>query len=392
MRGHITQRAKGSWSIVLDLGRDPSTGKRKQKWVTVRGTKKDAEKKLTELQSQLDSGDYVQSAKLTLGEFLHRWLRDYVHVPPNLSPETAQGYDIICREHLMPALGHLELAKVTPEVLQAYYSKALKEGRCDGKGGLAPRTVRHHHTTLHTALGRAVKWHVLARNPADAVDAPRFQRKEMRTLDETGLNGFLESIQGSEYHPLFYAILYTGMRRSEALAVRWIDLDLILGQLSINRTLHHLEDGTMLFRAPKTPKSRRMIALTPTTSIVLRDHYQRVKEQRATLGIPLTAEDLVFAHEDGSPLLPHSVTNAWKRLVKRAGYQGIRLHDARHSHVSLMLKQGVDPKTISERLGHSSVVITLDTYAHLLPGMQEAAARGFDEGLSRYKTVAEPTT
>ncbi len=141
----------------------------------------------------------------------------------------------------------------------------------------------------------------------------------------------------------------------------------------------------MVFRAPKTPKSRRLIALTPTNSIVLRDHYQRVKEQRSALGNLLTDEDLVFAHTDGSPLLPHSITNAWKRLVKQAGYQGIRLHDARHTHVSVMLKQGVDPKTISERVGHSSVVITLDTYAHLLPGMQDAAARGFDEGLSHFK-------
>ena len=374
MRGHITQRAKGSWSIVLDLGRDPSTGKRRQKWVTVRGTKKDAEKKLTELQSQLDSGDYVQSAKLTLGEFLERWLKD--HVWPYLSPETAQGYQVIVQKHLIPALGRRALNNLQPDVLQAYYAQKLASGRRDGKGGLSPRTVRHHHTTLHTALKSAVKWKLLTRNPADAVEAPRFQRREMKTLDETGLISFLESIQGSEYHPLFYTILYTGMRRSEALAVRWRDLDLVLGQLSINRTLHHLEDGTMVFRTPKTPKSRRLIPLTPTNSIVLRDHYQRVKEQRSALGNLLTDEDLVFAHTDGSPLLPHSITNAWKRLVKQAGYQGIRLHDARHTHVSVMLKQGVDPKTISERVGHSSVVITLDTYAHLLPGMQDAAAGG----------------
>ena len=147
----------------------------------------------------------------------------------------------------------------------------------------------------------------------------------------------------------------------------------------------------MIYRTPKTPKSRRLIALTPTTSILLRDHYQQVKEQRSALGVPLTDEDLVFAHPDGSPLLPDTISHVWSRLTKKAGFKGIRLHDARHSHVSLMLKQGVAPKTISERLGHSSVVITLDTYAHLLPGMQEAAARGFDEGLSPYKAAREST-
>ena len=389
MAGTIKKRSRNSWTIWWDEGRDQVTGRRRQRNKSIKGTKKDAEKRLREILTSLDGGDYVQPAKLTLGEFLERWLKD--HVWPYLSPETAQGYQVIVDKHLIPALGKQTLHNLQPDVLQAYYAQKLASGRRDGKGGLSPRTVRHHHTTLHTALKSAVKWKLLTRNPADAVEAPRFQRREMKTLDETGLISFLESIQGSEYYPLFYTILYTGMRRSEALAVRWIDLDLVLGQLSINRTLHHLEDGTMIYRTPKTPKSRRLIALTPTNSIVLRNHYQQVKELRVELDSPLMEEDLVFSHTDGSPLLPHSITNAWKRLIKRSGYRGIRLHDARHTHVSVMLKQGVAPKTISERVGHYSVVITLDTYAHLLPGKQEAAARGFDEGLKHYKVAQEST-
>lgn len=382
MRGNMRQRSKGSWTLTLSWRED---GHLRQTYHTVKGTKREAENKLATLITQMDTGQYSPPDKTTLRAFLDRWLRDYVWREGNLSPETAQVYQIIVDKHLVPAMGSIPLQKLTPDRIEGYYTDKLANGRRDGKGGLSPRTVRHHHTTLHTALSRAVKLRVLARNPADAVDPPRFQRREMRTFDEAGMVAFLEGIENSEYYPLFYTILYTGMRRSEALAIRWQDLDLVLGQLSINRTLHHLEDDTMVFRAPKTPKSRRMIALTPTTSIVLRDHYQRVKNLRVELGNPLTEEDLVYSHPDGSPLLPDTISHVWARLTKKVGFKGIRLHDARHTHVSVMLKQGVDPKTISERVGHSSVVITLDTYAHVLPGMQEAAARGFDEGLSHFK-------
>ncbi len=390
MAGTIKKRAKGSYTIWWDEGRDPLSGKRRQRNKSIKGTKRNAEAELRKILSDLDSGDYIKPNRVTLGDFLEKWLTDYVW--PNRSPETAQGYQTIVRKHLIPGLGGHSLHNLQPEMLQAYYAEKLASGRRDGRGGLSPRTVRHHHTTLHTALQSAVKWKLLTRNPVDSVDPPQYQRQEMKTFDESGLVSFLEYIQESEYYPLFYTFLYTGLRRAEALAIRWQDIDLVLGQISVNRTLHHLEDKSIQYRRPKTPKSRRMIALTPTNSIVLRDHYQQVKELRTELGIPLTEEDLVFAHVDGSPLLPSTISHVWARLTKRAGFKSIRLHDARHSHVSLMLKQGVDPKTISERLGHSSVVITLDTYAHLLPGMQEAAARGFDEGLSRYKTVPEATT
>jgi integrase len=352
----------------------------------VRGTKREAEKRLAELQHQLNIGEYVKASKGTLGDFLERWLRDYAW--PNLSPETAQVYDIIVHKHLIPALGKLELSKVTPEVLQAYYSKALKEGRRDGKGGLSPRTVRHHHTTLHTALGHAVKWRLLARNPAEAVDAPRFQKKEMRVFDQQGMTAFLDAIKDSEYYPLFYTILYTGMRRSEVLALKWSDLDLYLRTVSINRSLHQLADNSFIFQPPKTIKSRRLVALPPSAASVLRKHREAQTAQGLLLGVPVTEDTLVFCHPDGSPLLPHSITNAWKRLVKQAGFQGIRLHDGRHTHATLMLSQGAHPKIVQERLGHANISITLDTYSHVLPGLQEAAALRFDQGLRETESTA----
>ena len=386
MRGHIKQRAKGSWTIVIDLGRDPETKKKRQQWVTVRGTKREAEKRLSELLHERDTGTYVKPVKQTFGQFLDQWLRDYAW--PNLSAETAQAYDIMARKHLIPTLGSIPLQQLTPARLQAYYTEKLTSGRRDGKGGLSPRTVRHHHRLIHVALESAVKWQLVQRNVADSVDAPKYRQKEMNTFDEEGMLAFLESVKATEYYSVFYTALFTGMRRSELLALRWSDLDLDLGYISINRNLHHLADKSFVFQPPKTTKSRRQVPLSPSTSIILRQHRDRQRAQRLLMDHPVTDNDLVFCKVDGSPLLPHSLSQAWRRLARQAGFHGIRLHDARHTHATLMLEQGVNWKIISERLGHGSVAMTLDLYAHASPGLQQAAAQGFDRVFDK-ATVAD---
>jgi len=376
MRGHIVKRYKSSYSVVLNLGVDPVTGRRKQQWISVKGTKKDAEKKLAELLHQLDAGTFMKPGKTTVAEFLEKWLKDYAW--PNLAPKTAEGYEHIIRQHLVPSLGNITLTQLKPEHLQRYYSEKLSGGRCDGKGGLSAKTVRHHHVTLRGALQSAVKWGLLSRNAADAVSPPRCQRPEWHTLSEDDIHTFLEAAQETPYYALFYTALYTGMRRSELLALKWSDVDLLLCQIYVTRTLHHLRDGSIVFRVPKTAKGR-MIALSPSAVSVLREHKERQEAVRVTLGKPLKDDDLVFSDPEGKPLLPDTVTHAWIKLVRRIGLKGIRLHDARHSHASLMLKAGIHPKIVQERLGHASIQITLDTYSHVAPGLQEAAAKHFDE-------------
>jgi len=377
MRGHIIKRYKNSYTIVLNLGVDPITGRRKQQWLSVKGTKKEAEKRLSDVLHQLDTGTFMKPGKTTLGEFLERWLKDYAWT--NLAPRTAEGYEHIIRRHLLPSLGNITLTQLKPEHLQRYYSEKLSEGRCDGKGALSPRTVKHHHVTLHTALESAVKWGLLSRNPADAVDPPYSQRPEWHTLNEDDINTLLEAAKKTPYYALFYLALFTGMRRSELLALRWSDVDLLLCQVYVTRTLHQLRDGSIVYRAPKTAKGRRMIALSPSAAVILREHRLEQETARVMLGASLTDDDLVFSQIDGKPLLPDTVTHAWIKLVRRNGLEGVRLHDARHSHASLMLKAGTHPKIVQERLGHASIQITLDTYSHVAPGLQEAAANRFDE-------------
>jgi integrase len=373
-RGYIRQRGKGVFNIAVSLGRDPKTNRYRYQWTTVRGTRKDAERKLTELLHQVDTGVLIQPGKMRLGTYLERFLEEYAR--PNLSPRTAEGYEHICKRHLIPSLGNLTLNGLKPTHLTDYYSEKQK-------AGLSAQTVRHHHTMLHKALQTAMEWGLLARNPADAVTPPRAQGREMQTWDEDEIATFLEAARPTpSYFALFHLALFTGMRRSEMLSLRWCDLDLLSCQAYVTRSLHALKGGQVVIRQPKSAKGRRMIALTPENASVLRQHREKQALERAMLGAPLKDEDLVFSDSDGKPLLPNTVTHAWIKLVRRTGVKPIRLHDARHSHASLMLKQGTHPKIVQERLGHASIQITLDTYSHVAPGLQEAAASRFDQAFT----------
>ncbi len=371
MRGHIVKRAKDSYSIKLSLGKDPSTGKYKYQWFTVQGSKKDAEKRLSELLHQFDTGNYMKPGKTTVAEYLQRWLADYAK--PNLSPRGYERYESIARVHLIPALGSITLTQLRPEHLQKHYTSMLKSG-------LSALSVRYHHVILHKALQTAIKWGLVSRNAADGVDIPKGHRAEMQTWDEAELTIFLEAAQATPYHALFYTALFTGMRRSELLALRWQDIDFVYSQIYVNRSLHQLTDRSYIFTQPKSEKSRRTIALPPSAFMVLSEYRRQKETESLMLGQQLTDAALVFSTLS-KPLRPNTITRAWSMLAAKAGVKMIRLHDARHTHASLMLKQGIHPKVVQERLGHSTIAITLDTYSHVAPGLQEAAAKRFDDAL-----------
>jgi integrase len=388
MRGHIVKRGKNSYSLAISLGRNPETGKYKYQWVTVKGTKKDAEKRLSELLNQIDNGNFMKPGKTSIAEYLERWLKDYAW--PNLAPRTAEGYESIIHQHIIPSIGNLRLTQLKPEHLQRYYSDKLANGRCNGKGALSPTTVSHHHTCLHRALKMALKWGLISRNPAGAVTSPRPQRSEMHTMNEDEVQTFLEVAKKTPYYALFYSAIFTGMRRSELLSLKWCNVNLDLCVISVVRSLHHLRDGSLVFSQPKTAKGRRMIALTPSTALMLREYKKHQEVAGLMLGIPLKDDDLVFSHIDGKPLLPDTISHAWVKTVKKAGLKHFRLHDGRHTHASIMLKQGIHPKIVQERLGHATISTTLDLYSHVAPGLQEAAARHFDEAFRpKYNGMAE---
>jgi integrase len=387
MRGTIIKRGS-SYRIKVSLGKDSITGKYLSHYETVKGSKKDAEKRLNELIHQHENGTFVKPGKATVADYLSQWLKDYAYT--NLSPNTAEGYESIISRHLIPTLGIIPLTQLRPEMIQRYISDKLSQGRTNGQGGLTTRTVRHHIVCLHTALQNAVKTGMLARNPVDAVTIPRAGRHEMRTMNESDIHIFLEMARPTQYYALFYTALFTGMRRSELLALRWQDIDLLTLQISVSRTLHVVKGGKIIIRQPKTEKSRRTIAMTPSTADLLREYYESQNSLRQSLEYPnLTDNDLVFCQYDGKPFLPNTVSHSWIKLIRRAGLNGIRFHDARHTHASLMLKQGVHPKIVQERLGHSSIQITLDTYSHVAPGLQQSAAETFDSIVLHKQPIPE---
>ena len=383
MRGTLTQRSKGSWTLTFDTGRD-ITGKRQRQTVTIRGTKRQAEARMADLIHQVDGGGYVKPGSSTVGAYLQQWLEDYAHT--HVRATTLEGYRARAK-HLISGLGGIRLSELRPDHLQAYYSAKLQNGRRDGQG-LAPATVIKHHNLLREALSHAVKWGLLARNVADAVDPPRGQRKEMQALTSTNLHRVLNACEGTAWHPIFHTLAWTGLRRSELLGLRWKDVDLLLATLRVSQVLHQLNDGRFVYQEPKTAKGRRTIALSPSSCIELRQHRGSQERDANLLGTPLTDDSLVFGHPGGSPRSPSTLTLAFRRLTRRLGFTGVRLHDLRHTHATLMMEQGVNPKVVSERLGHASVVITLDTYSHVLPNMQEDAVARFESAMAVAEGIA----
>jgi len=372
VKGYIRQRSKGSWELTLDAGKDPANGRRLRLFETVKGTKKDAQRRLAELLVSIEKGGYIRPQHLTLGEWLEKWLASYVNL--HTSPRTAEGYQIIIRRHLIPSLGRVPLSQLQPQHIQEYSTHATSKG-------LSIRSILHHYRLLHKALSDAVRQGIVARNVTDAIDPPKAVVKEMATLDPNEIPSFLKAAEETPFHVLFYTKLYTGLRRSEVLGLTWGNVDLDLCTLSVTQTLHRLSGGDYVLRSPKSRAGQRRIDLPPSLALVLRQYRVEQENQRYILGKALTDNDFVFAHPDGTPWDPSTVTHAFQRIIRKAGLPRIRLHDLRHTHATLMLKAGVHPKIVSERLGHSNVGITLDTYSHVLPGLQEAAAKRFDDML-----------
>ena len=379
MPGHVTKRGKSSWSVVVDLGRDPLTGKRRQLWRSVKGTKRDAEALLVQLLHQRDHGIDEPVSKLTVGAWLERWLSD--SEPHNALKTQRTNADIV-RRHLIPVLGNVPLTKLKPVHVQSYLSGAMRNGRLDGKGGLSAKSAHRHYQVLHAALHRAVRLEVIARNPADAVELPRVERKQFRALTPAEVRTVYGAADATTHGPLVRLAVLTGLRQGELLGLRWSDVDLGSAVLSVQQTLQAVPGKGISFRDAKTRSSRRNVALSADTCAALRMQRGNQLSDRLAVGMHYEDRGLVFQTPLGTPMDPSNVRRAWRSIVKKANIGHIRFHDLRHSHASLMLAAGTNIKIVSERLGHASTAITGDIYAHVLPGMQAAAAEQLDRLLA----------
>lgn len=375
MKGHIRERSPGHWAIVIEL-RDSATGKRRRKWHSFNGTKRQAQIECARLVSEMSGGTYLEPAKTTLAQFLDQWLAD---IKGNVAPRTHERYNEIARKNLIPLLGATTLPKLQPMQISAAYTKALASGRRDGKGGLSPRTVHHMHRVLKQALSQAVRWQLLTRNPTEAVDPPKVERHRITTYDMPQTAALIDAVRGTRmFIPTLLAVL-CGMRRGEIAALRWRNVDLSMGQISIVASAEQMNSGV---RLKETKSGRaRTVAMSGTVRDELRLHRVQQAQDMLKLGTRLTDENFVAAFADGSPMQPTFITHEWVRVIRATSLPRVRFHDLRHAHATHMLSSGIHPKVASERLGHSKVGITLDLYSHVLPGMQEDAAAKMDLAL-----------
>jgi len=361
--GQIIDRGQDKWLVRVYLGTD-STGKRRYHNKTIHGRKKDAQAYLNKVLRQKDLGTFVQPSLQTLNEFLDEWLNTVVE--ERVRQRTLDGYKGKLRCHVRPVLGDTALANVRPIDIQRLYKQMLDDG-------LSPRTVRYTHFVLNNALDQAVKWNLLARNPAAQVDLPRRVRPDIMVLSPEQVDNFLRAAEHDRYYALFTLAVTTGMRLGELLGLQWGEIDLEHGRITVRQSLVRSGKQWSLSE-PKTSSSRRQIALPPSVIPVLRAH-RRTQAQERLASEAYDNNDLVFATAGGQPLRRQNLSRRhFKPILKAAGLSDIRFHDLRHTCATLLLLAGENPKVISERLGHSSVAFTLDTYSHVLPNMQQQAA------------------
>lgn len=380
MKGHIRERGKGNWYAVIDK-QDLVNGKRKRKWHSLDAKgKREAQIECARLISKISNGTYVEPAKTTLADFLDRWCD---HVKSHVSPKTHERYSEIARKTIAPVLGAVILHKLTGAQIDAAYSKALSSGRRDGMGGLSPRTVHHTHRVLKLALGQAVRWELLLRNPADAATPPKVEKQEMQTYDMPETVALIEAMRPTIMHvPTLLAVM-CGMRRGEIAAVRWRNVDLTSGTVSVTASIEQLNNSTRI-KTTKSGKSRT-VALPASLVEELRFHRVRQAQGLLKLGVGLSDDHFVCAHEDGRMMQPSFLTHKWRKLIRASGLTVRNLHNLRHTHATHLLISGVHPKIASERLGHSKIGITLDLYSHVLPNMQRDAADVFDAALRAFQ-------
>jgi integrase len=374
MRGHVRERGKGNWYAVLSV-RDPETGKRRVKFVSLPHCKgkREAQVKCADVISAMRRDTYIEPDKATLAQFLERWLS---HIKTQVSPRTYRGYAEIVRRNLAPALGSVRLAKLRPEQISEAYGKALVSGRRDGKGGLSAQTVKHTHKVLKQALTQACMWRVITHNPAALVRPPKVERKEMQTVDTDQTARMIEVARGT---PIFIPVLLgvlCGLRRGEICALRWRSVDLDAGHLSVVASIEEGRGG-LREKEPKSGKGR-LVALPPMLVAELRRHRMQQAAWLLKLGVRLADDRHVVTKEDGESMWPGSLGRAFRKFMRCHGLPQIRLHDLRHSHATHLLAAGVHPKIAQERLGHSNIGITLDLYSHVLPGMQQDAVARVD--------------
>jgi len=372
MKGHIRERSPGHWGIVIDA--HDAQGQRKRRWHSFQGTKREAQVECAKLIAEAQGGGAVDPSRITLGDFLDRFLRDWV--PLHLAARSVESY-VGSLAHVRRHLGGRRLQALRPADLAALYATLARSG-------LAPSTIKRIHAIVHRALGQAKLWGLLRDNPAETAKPPTAKDQELEILQPDRARSLLAKLQGGPLYLLASLALASGMRRNEMLGLRWRDVDMDAGRLTVEQALEQTAEHGIRVKGPKTRHGRRTISLPPHIVAALSSHWRAQQEQRLALGIgKAPAESTVLATFDGKLMSPNAITKAWPRAMDEIGMSEITLHSLRHTHASMLIASGMDILTISRRLGHANPTVTLGIYGHLIHGSDDKAAAIMEAAFGR---------
>jgi integrase len=357
------RKSDGKWTGSISL----DNGKRK---VIYGKTRKEVQEKMKTLLHEQQQGNLVASSSQTVEQFVVDWLENTHR--RKVRPRTYERYREAVYLHIVPALGHIQLQKLTAQHVRAFYTKKAD-------AGLSASTITCYHSVLHLALDTAVKWGILPKNVCDLVSPPRRERFEIQPLSPGQAEILVAAVRGHRREALFILTLLTGLRRGEVLGLKWQDIDLVDGVLQVRRILSRVPTKTpgrthvYVEAEPKTKQSRRSIAIAPFAIAALTAHRAKQLEAKTKAGRAWQEHDYVFCTALGTHLSPTQVVKEFKKVLNQAGLPDIRFHDLRHSSASLLLSLGVHPKIVQEILGHTQISMTMDVYSHVLPVMHREA-------------------
>ena len=369
--GSVFQRKDGLWVGAVTIN-----GERLSKYEK---TQKAAREWVKTTLAQVDSGLTFAGAQVKMKEFLEQWL---ITAKSSIRLRTFEQYTQVVNQHLVPVLGNLKLKDLRPDHIQTLYNSKLASGS-------SSRTVIIIHSVIHRALNHAVKLGLVGRNPADAVSHPRMPHREMQTLTDNQVRELILVAKGTPLEAMYQLAVTTGLRQGELLGLRWSDLEWKTRKLKIQRQLQRYKETGLVFVEPKTAAGRRVVTVGSATIQKLREHFNGQQLLRQASSNRWKDYDLIFPSSIGTPMENTNLLKRFKADLKKAGLPDIRFHDLRHTAATLMLQQGVHPKVVQERLGHSEIGMTLNTYSHVLPSMQDEAAEKLDELFTPIDVTAE---
>jgi integrase len=380
MRGSIARRGRESWRLRFDVGVD-ANGKRKVQSVTVRGTKRQAQTKLTELLAAVDMGGFVAPSKVTVAEHVRARLAQWT-AAGEIGEKTLERYAELIENQIVPHIGAKILQRLRPIDIEAWHT-TLRTGGRKGGGGLSARTIGHAHRLLSKSLREAVKFELALRNVAgrDGQRAPRVHEQEIAIIPADRIGEVVERLRGRAIYPKVIVALFTGMRRSEILALRWSNIDLTAKEIRVREAIEETKRHGLRFKSTKTKNGRRDIALPEIVVDALAEHRRLQLEWRMKMGLGRSKDDLVFPALHGGPQSPHDLSGDWRELAATFGLGDVTFHGLRHTHASQLIAAGVDVVRVSKRLGHASPKITLAVYEHMFNKRDDISAAAINAAL-----------